>query len=202
MCDDFFPGKKEERPWLVLYYMHEKVTYQKYVDERLNKIAKEFGNYAPKGHPGKAKSHQKRIEFLADKYAFTDQLTLPKKGLDAKDAIVKVGAVCCDCGAIPKKCQGRTTGGIVENEVPVLVKDGEEILLDDVDVHKTGETVQKIFERLNYSAPIVIDPEEEARRQEELDRIIPDEEPKSEGEVKSAPEGEAKSEAKDEKKEL
>merc|ERR1711972_337785 len=147
LCDANFPSTTSKDTWLVLFYSQDQNTeVGKYFDVQLNKIAKDFGNDPPKGKKSKAWKHKKRIDFLADKYDFTNDLTLPKKGLSDTSPLIKVGGVCCDCSPVPAKCE--------ENSGLVLVMfhNGKEIKLA-ADVRKIPMTVREVLEQMDYVKP-------------------------------------------------
>mmetsp|Transcript_50745 Transcript_50745/g.145642 ORF Transcript_50745/g.145642 Transcript_50745/m.145642 type:complete len:213 (-) Transcript_50745:61-699(-) len=147
LCDENYPSTDSADSWLILFYhQSENTQVGKYFDVQLNKIAKDFGNDLPKGKKGKTKKHRKRIEFLADKYEFLNDLTLPKKGLSDTAPLMKVGAMCCDCAIVPAKCHGRS--GLELN----LIHAGQETKLE-LDVRKIPETVQGVLAHLNYCKP-------------------------------------------------
>merc|ERR1740123_1450746 len=101
LCDANYPSVDSKDSWLVLFYTQDQNTeVGKYFDVQLNKIAVDFGNFPPKGKADKAKKQRKRLSFIADKYDFSDALTLPKKGLSDTGPIIKVGALCCDCATM------------------------------------------------------------------------------------------------------
>jgi len=150
LCEQNYPDPASKATWLVVLYTQDQNTeVGKYFDVQVNKIAMDFGNFAQrgkfaaKGSQSKAKKHRKQITWLADKYDFTPDLTLPKKGLSGTDPLLKVGAVCCDCGARPKMCPD---GSFL---VGKLIHGGKEITIDE-DVRKIPETVRAVLEAMGY----------------------------------------------------
>eukprot|EP00927_Polykrikos_kofoidii_P055942 TRINITY_DN50123_c0_g1_i1.p1 TRINITY_DN50123_c0_g1~~TRINITY_DN50123_c0_g1_i1.p1 ORF type:complete len:221 (-),score=46.98 TRINITY_DN50123_c0_g1_i1:52-714(-) len=150
LCEDNYPSKNSKESFLILFYTQDQnKEVGKYFDVQLNKIAMDFGTFAvrgkfaAKGSAGKPKKHRKRIEFLADKYDFQNDLTLPEKGLTDKTPLVKVGGVCCDCALVPKSCPGES--GLLLR----LIHEGKEITLDQ-DVRKIPETVRGVLEAMGY----------------------------------------------------
>jgi len=82
--------------------------------DTMNRVAVDLGNEPPEKSKSlkKAKKQRTRIKDLAEKYEFEAQI--PKKGLEdkGKEALLKVGAVCCDCtgdGVEQEVCQGEKT---------------------------------------------------------------------------------------------
>jgi len=153
LCDQNYPGDDSKESWLVLLYTQDQNTeVGKYFDVQLNKIAMDFGSfaargkYAAKGKSGKEQKQRKRVKFLADKYDFQNDLTLPKNGLSDTSPLLKVGAVCCDCETVPTKCKGGS--GLVL----VLVHGGREVTLE-TDVRKIPETVRAVLEAMGYVKP-------------------------------------------------
>eukprot|EP00933_Yihiella_yeosuensis_P080967 TRINITY_DN94495_c0_g1_i1.p1 TRINITY_DN94495_c0_g1~~TRINITY_DN94495_c0_g1_i1.p1 ORF type:complete len:228 (-),score=40.66 TRINITY_DN94495_c0_g1_i1:339-1022(-) len=150
LCDENYPRADSKGSWLVLRYTQDQNTeVGKYFDVQLNKIAMDFGNFASrgkfaaKGRSGKPQKQRKRIEFLAEKYDFQNDLTLPKKGLSDKSPVLRVGAVCCDCEVVPAKCDGHS--GLVLS----LIQDGKEVVLES-DVRKIPETVRGVLETMGF----------------------------------------------------
>merc|ERR1712217_107109 len=121
----------------------------KYFDVQLNKIAMDFGNFAAKGkfaakgNAAKKQKQRKRITWLAEKYDFEPDLTLPKKGLTDTSPILRVGAVCCDCRLAPKTCPGES--GLLLK----LIHEGKEVAIDQ-DARKIPETVRAVLEMMGY----------------------------------------------------
>merc|ERR1712078_819801 len=93
------------------------------------------------------KKLRKRLEFIADKFDFTSDLTLPKKGLSDTGPLVKVGAVCCDCATVPTKCEGR------DGLELALIHAGKESKLE-VNVRKIPDVVIEVVVRMGYSNPV------------------------------------------------
>merc|ERR1719324_2316360 len=81
----------------------------------MNRVAMDLGNEPPeksKSLKKKPKKWRARIKSLAEKYEF--EAHIPKKGLEekGKEPLLKVGAVCCDCGASGEQdvCKTRGSG--------------------------------------------------------------------------------------------
>mmetsp|Transcript_82066 Transcript_82066/g.254774 ORF Transcript_82066/g.254774 Transcript_82066/m.254774 type:complete len:221 (-) Transcript_82066:166-828(-) len=153
LCDGNYPDTTSKDTWLVLLYTQDQNTeVGKYFDVQLNKIAMDFGNFAKrgkfaaKGKAGKAKKHRKQIVWLAEKYDFEADLTLPEKGLADTTPLLRVGAVCCDCGTPPEKCPGRP--GLTLK----LVRRGAEVPIEQ-DVRKIPETIKAVLEAMGYARP-------------------------------------------------
>lgn len=144
LCDENYPATDSKDSWLVLfYYQSENTEVGKYFDVQFNKLAIDFGNDPPKGKKAKTRKHRKRIEFLADKYEFVADLTLPKKGLSDSTPLLKAGAVCCDCEIVPAKCEGHAGLHLA------LLHDGKEEKLE-LDIRKIPKAVRGVLEHFGY----------------------------------------------------
>eukprot|EP00747_Dinoflagellata_sp_TGD_P167462 gnl/TRDRNA2_/TRDRNA2_191918_c0_seq1.p1 gnl/TRDRNA2_/TRDRNA2_191918_c0~~gnl/TRDRNA2_/TRDRNA2_191918_c0_seq1.p1 ORF type:complete len:192 (+),score=60.38 gnl/TRDRNA2_/TRDRNA2_191918_c0_seq1:65-640(+) len=139
LCDEHYPDENSKHPWLVLFYKHKD---QIDLDEKVNKIAVDLGNHPPDAASKGAKKKEKdRLKFLADKYDFKNELKLPKKGLTGTDAVLKVGAVCCDCATVPEKC--------ADHDGLYLVQAGKETSVGN-DISDIGASMKSIFDKLGY----------------------------------------------------
>mmetsp|Transcript_5913 Transcript_5913/g.16830 ORF Transcript_5913/g.16830 Transcript_5913/m.16830 type:complete len:222 (-) Transcript_5913:26-691(-) len=159
LCDENYPDAASKESWLVLLYTQDQnKEVGKYFDPQVNKIAMDFGTFAKrgkfaaKGKAGKAKKQRKQITWLADKYDFLPDLTLPKKGLSDTAPLLRVGAVCCDCDRVPAKCPGKP--GLALK----LVHGGKEVAVEQ-DVRKIPETVRAVLELMGYAKPGEVLPE-------------------------------------------
>merc|ERR1712217_508722 len=90
------------------------------------------------------KKQRKRIKDLAEKYEF--EAIIPKKGLEekGKDALLKTGAVCCDCGKEYEVCKSRGTGVFImqpgQKEIPMAdATDVGSLKADDIIKFVMGE---------------------------------------------------------------
>lgn len=116
LCDSHYPDDKAKSSWLVLFYRKELDgdTLGAKVKESLNRVAIDLGNEPPeksKTLKKPSKKQRARIKDLAEKYEFDAKI--PKKGLEdkGKEALLKVGAVCCNCDADEQKlCAGKEDG--------------------------------------------------------------------------------------------
>jgi hypothetical protein len=110
LCDAHFPDEKAKSDWLVLFYSKEKEPPN--IQETMNRVATDLGNEPPEKSKNlkKPKKQRTRIKDLAEKYEF--EAHIPKKGLEekGKDALLKVGAVCCDCDASGEQEVCKTRG--------------------------------------------------------------------------------------------
>jgi len=110
LCDEHFPDAKGKNSWLVAFYKKDSDN----VKDVLNRVAIDLGNEPPqksKQMKLEKKKQRKRIKDLAEKYEF--EAVIPKKGLEekGKEPLLKVGAVCCDCGQTEYEvCKARGAG--------------------------------------------------------------------------------------------
>merc|ERR1711957_1119425 len=102
------------------------------------------------------KRQRERLVRLAKKYGLN--LRLPKVGPFAKHAIVKVGAVCCDCEEQTGFCQA-VLGSAVSRQVAakgkvgvVLVSVGEQRLIHQSSMLTPKTMVAAILGSLGYSS--------------------------------------------------
>jgi len=112
LCDAHYPDDKAKSAWLILFYKKDAEHGLK-VHDKMNRVAVDMGNEPPEKSKAlkKLKKQRVRIKDLAEKYEF--EAKIPKKGLDekGKEALLKVGAVCCDCGSEEEKlCEDRGVG--------------------------------------------------------------------------------------------
>mmetsp|Transcript_51112 Transcript_51112/g.141569 ORF Transcript_51112/g.141569 Transcript_51112/m.141569 type:complete len:196 (-) Transcript_51112:133-720(-) len=138
LCDEHFPDEKAKNDWIVMFY--EKQSAED-VHEGLNRIAQDLGNEPPEKSKSliKTKKQRSRLKDLGEKYEF--EVELPKKGPAGSDPLLKVGAVCCDCGTPPKLCEGRR--GLF------FVKAGKQEPLA-APVGQPGDVVKLALQKLGY----------------------------------------------------
>jgi thiol-disulfide isomerase/thioredoxin len=96
LCEEHFPDEKAKNDWLVIFY-DEKASSVSDLKQATNTAALELGNEPPDKNKAlkKLTKRRDRLQDLADVYDL--KLTLPNKGPFGMDALVKIGAVCCDC---------------------------------------------------------------------------------------------------------
>lgn len=110
LCDAHYPDAKAKSGWLVLFYKKEEDT----LHELMNRVAMDLGNEPPEKSKAlkNPKKQRIRIKDLAEKYNF--EANIPKKGLEdkGKEPLLKVGAVCCNCGEAGEQnlCETRESG--------------------------------------------------------------------------------------------
>lgn len=94
LCEEHFPDDKAKNDWFLLFYNEKGGSDLKAIG---NTVAADFGNDPPDMSKSlkKPKKKRDRITDLGKKYDL--KLKLPAKGPFGMDALVKVGAVCCDC---------------------------------------------------------------------------------------------------------
>mmetsp|Transcript_99065 Transcript_99065/g.288987 ORF Transcript_99065/g.288987 Transcript_99065/m.288987 type:complete len:195 (+) Transcript_99065:41-625(+) len=138
LCDEHYPNEKAKNPWVVLFY---KMESGEDVKDGLNRAAQDLGNEPPEKSKSliKTKKQRSRLKDLGEKYEF--EVQLPKKGPTSSDPIVKVGAVCCDCGTPPSLCEGRS--GLL------FIKDGKEEAIS-ADASDPGAVVKLALRKLGY----------------------------------------------------
>lgn len=124
LCDEHFPDKNSKSGWIVAFYNKDSPN----LNAVLNRVATDLGNEPPqksKSIKTQKKKQRQRIKDLAEKYEFDP--FIPKKGLEdkGKDALLKVGAVCCDCGKDYEVCKTQGTG------VSILQPGKDEIVMPD-----------------------------------------------------------------------
>lgn len=114
LCDAHYPDDKAKSSWLVLFYRKELMSDGEKIKDSMNRVAIDLGNEPPeksKTLKKPAKKQRARIKDLAEKYEF--EAKIPKKGLEdkGKEALLKVGAVCCNCDSDEQKlCVGKEAG--------------------------------------------------------------------------------------------
>jgi len=116
LCDAHYPDKKAKSSWAILFYRDRvnPLEGSVSVSDIANRLAIDLGNEPPeksKNLKMKPKKQRTRIKDLAEKYEF--EASIPKKGLEdkGKEALLKLGAVCCDCGGTEQKiCENEELG--------------------------------------------------------------------------------------------
>jgi len=116
LCDAHYPDKKAKSSWAILFYKDRvnQLEGSVSVSDIANRLAIDLGNEPPeksKNLKMKPKKQRTRIKDLAEKYEF--EASIPKKGLEdkGKEALLKLGAVCCDCGGTEQKiCENEELG--------------------------------------------------------------------------------------------
>jgi hypothetical protein len=96
LCEEHYPDEKAKNDWLVLFY-DSKGSDASNLKAVVNGLAADFGNDPPDMSKAlkKQKKKRDRLTELAGTHGI--KLKLPAKGPFGMDALVKVGAVCCDC---------------------------------------------------------------------------------------------------------
>ncbi|CAE8674506.1 unnamed protein product [Polarella glacialis] len=96
LCEDHYPDEKSKNDWLVFFY-NSKDSSSSETKALANSLAVDVGNDPPDMNKALKKQVKRRdrLEELAKKYEL--KLKLPSKGPFGMDALIKVGAVCCDC---------------------------------------------------------------------------------------------------------
>lgn len=96
LCEEHYPDDKAKNEWIVVFY-NEKSGDAAALKKAVNDVAADMGNDPPDMSKSlkKQKKRRDRITNLGEKYHLNPKL--PAKGPFGMDALVKVGAVCCDC---------------------------------------------------------------------------------------------------------
>lgn len=95
LCEEHYPDEKAKNEWLVLFYNSKDAAELK---STANSIAADLGNDPPDMNKALKKPKKKRDRLTQLAQTHDLKLKLPAKGPFGMDALVKVGAVCCDCG--------------------------------------------------------------------------------------------------------
>lgn len=97
LCEEHFPDEKAKHAWLVFMY-EQAASSAAELKGALNRLAVDMGNDPPDMSKAlkKPKKKRDRLNELASTYDI--KLSLPAKGPFGMEALIKVGAVCCDCG--------------------------------------------------------------------------------------------------------
>jgi len=98
LCEEHFPDEKAKNDWLVVFY-DSKSSDATTIKNVANSLGAEFGNDPPDMNKALKTKNQKKKRDRLTELAKTHglKLKLPVKGPFGMDALVKVGAVCCDC---------------------------------------------------------------------------------------------------------
>jgi len=138
LCDAHYPDEKAKSGWAILFYNKDAEG----LEDVMNRVALDLGNEPPEKSKNLKKAPKKqrtRIKDLAEKYEF--EANIPKKGLEekGKDALLKVGAVCCDCGSSKQElCETRENGLriVIPGQDEKVMPDGEANIRNADDVMK------------------------------------------------------------------
>lgn len=151
LCEEHYPDEKAKNEWLVVFYNEKDGSDIKVA---ANKIAAEFGNDPPDMSKSLKKPKKKRDRLMELGKTYDVKLKLPAKGPFGMDAIVKVGAVCCDCTEDTIAfCASSLRIGETDVQAPQAfwVANGKRTMLEGAEVTAAG-LVDKVLGRLGLLA--------------------------------------------------
>lgn len=154
LCEEHYPDDKAKNDWLVVFYKSQGADAAG-LKATANRAAASMGNDPPDMSKS-LKKPKKRRDRLTDLANSLDiKLSLPAKGPFGMDGLIKVGAVCCDCGEDASAfCATSLRIGEEEIKPPQAfwVSKGQRKLMQDVDFTAAG-LEKRALEMLGFYKP-------------------------------------------------
>mmetsp|Transcript_9593 Transcript_9593/g.24726 ORF Transcript_9593/g.24726 Transcript_9593/m.24726 type:complete len:260 (+) Transcript_9593:316-1095(+) len=153
LCEEHFPDDKAKNAWMVFFYEGKSASAAD-LKSVANTLASELGNF-PADMNKALKTQTKRrdrLNELARKYDLA--LKLPPKGPFGMEALIKIGAVCCDCSDDTMAfCDSSLRIGEDNVKAPQVfwVENGQRTLLEGVDFSSVA-LAQRAIQGLGFSA--------------------------------------------------